>query len=72
MTNFQTGILISVAKIHGTKAEKKITAETLTTPTTNFVLIAALATNNDGKTFLQLKLLKLLRAILDLVLGKYK
>lgn len=49
MTNFQTGILISVAKIHGTKAEKKITAETLTTPTTNFVLIAALATNNDGK-----------------------
>ena len=28
-------------------------ADTLTTPTTNLVLIAALVTNKDGKTFLQ-------------------
>lgn len=47
--SFHTGILISVARIHGTKAEKKIIADTLTTPTTNFVLNAALATSNDGK-----------------------
>ncbi len=30
MMSFQTGILISVASIHGTNAEKKIMADTLT------------------------------------------
>ncbi len=50
MMSFQTGILISVASIHGTNAEKKIMADTLTTPTTNLVLIAALVTNKDGQT----------------------
>ncbi|CAA3858620.1 Uncharacterised protein [Staphylococcus aureus] len=49
MMSFQTGILISVASIHGTNAEKKIMADTLTTPTTNLVLIAALVTNKDGR-----------------------
>lgn len=47
--SFQNAILISVAKIHGTNAEKKMMAETLTTPTMNFVLSAAFATSNDGK-----------------------
>lgn len=49
MMSFQTGILISVASIHGTNAEKKIMADTLTTPTTNLVLIAPLVTNKDGR-----------------------
>ena len=48
---FPDSILISVVSIHGTNAEKKIMADTLTT-TTNLVLIAALVTNKDGKTFL--------------------
>ncbi len=46
-TSFQTGILISVS-IHGTNAENRM-ADTLTTPTTNLVLIAALVTNKDGR-----------------------
>lgn len=48
-TNFQIGILISVAKIQGTSAEKKIIAETLVIATTNFTSKAALATSNEGK-----------------------
>src|SRR5699024_5174839 len=48
-TSFQIGILISVAKIQGIKAEKKIIAEILVIATTNFTSIAAFTTNNDGK-----------------------
>lgn len=48
-TNFQIGIFISVAKIQGTSAEKKIIAETLVIATTNFTSKAALATSNEGK-----------------------
>lgn len=48
-TNFQTGILISVAKIQGTNAEKKIIAEILVIAVTNFTAIVALTAINDGK-----------------------
>ncbi len=74
MMSFQTGILISVASIHGTNAEKKIMADTLyyTEQETNLVLIAALVTNKDGRTFLRMKSLTLLQVQPDQQLGRYK
>lgn len=47
--NFQIGILISVAKIQGTSAEKKIIAEILVIAVTNLTAIVYFTTNNDGK-----------------------
>lgn len=47
--NFQIGILISVAKIQGTSAEKKIIAEILVIAVTNLTAIVDFTTYNDGK-----------------------
>ena len=47
--NFQIGILISVARIHGTNAEKKIIAEILVIAVTSFTAIVDFTTNNEGK-----------------------
>lgn len=51
-TNFHNGICISVAKIHGTSAEKNIIADTLVIAMTKRTSSAAFTTSSDGKTFL--------------------
>ena len=47
--NVQIGILMSVAKIQGTSAEKKIIAEILVIAVTNLTAIVDFTTNRDGK-----------------------